>query len=291
MRQVPGWRYWCWLVSLLLLAATLLRPTWTVTQNIHRFVFVIDISQSMNTRDYHLPGFPSDRLSFVKAVLQNTIMELPCGSQAGLGIYAHKNLELLLEPLEVCRHGAAITNALAGIDWRSAWAGDSYIAYGLFNSLRQTKPLKAQLVFMSDGHQQPETAFQPHYPGHEQAAPGLIVGVGNPFPSPIPKLDLYNRMIGHWRQSDLPNPVESSRYQTSVKQSEGDEVLMSFLDESRLQELATLAGMTYLRLKDPEQLTEKLLAQPPTISGKVHRDLRPVLALTALVLILITYAV
>ncbi len=291
MTQNFTWRFWCWALALLLLAATLFHPTWERAQKIHRFIFVLDITQSMNTRDYHAEGLPPDRLSFAKAAIKKAILALPCGSQAGLGIFTHKNTQLLLHPIEVCQHAPALLNALAQIDWRSAWAADSYIAYGLFSGLRQLKQLDAQLVFFSDGQQYPKTAREPHYPNPAGKTAGLIVGVGKLHPSPIPKLDLNNQMTGFWQQSDLPETAASARYHPHLKPLQSQQWLTSFLDEEHLKSLATLTGMKYHRLQTPKQLTDSLLQLESSVTATVRKDLRPFTALAVLILLIATFVV
>ena len=291
MIQSLNWRFWFWALAVLLLATTLFHPIWEREQKINRFVFVFDITQSMNTRDYHVEGLPSDRLSYAKTALKQAILALPCGSQAGLGLFTHKNTQLLLHPIEVCQHMPAIVNALSQIDWRSAWAADSYIAYGLFSGLRQLKKLDAQLVFFTDGQQLPETALEPHYRSSAGKTSGLIVGVGKLHPSPIPKLDLNNQMLGFWQQSDLPETAISARYHPHIKQLQSNQWLTSSLQETHLKSQAVMTSMDYHRLQAPEQLAENLLQLEPSVTSVVKKDLRPFAALAAFLLLIATFVV
>ncbi len=274
-------RVWLWTVALGLLTVTFSKPTWIRLQSVHRYILVVDITQSMNARDYHLPNLPPDRLSFAKAALEHAILTLPCGSEVGLGIFTHKNTQLLLEPIEVCRHAPALRAALRAIDWRSAWAADSYIAYGLFDALRTARDLKADLVFVTDGDQVPATAYDPIFFGRPGQIGGWIVGVGTPRPVPIPKLDPDGQMTGYWQATDLPRLAESARYQAHMQPQEAG-LLLSHLDESHLRRLANATGLAYLRLNTPQQLANALRQPNAGRIRPVAMDLRPWLGLGTL---------
>ncbi len=278
-----GWRFWSCLVALVLLAATLFHPRIVLPRPAHRYLFVLDITQSMNARDYHVPGWPSDRLGLAKAALERAVLSLPCGSEAALAVFAHKNAYLLLAPLEVCEHGAALRSALRAIDWRSAWAGDSYIAYGLFDALKLAASLDAALVFLTDGHQVPATIKDPVFRGKPGRSRGFIVGVGGSAPVPIPRMDLEGRAIGFWRKTDLPRQVHSPRFRRQAERDRSG-LLLSHRDENRLRRLADLTGLRYHPLNDPESLADRLRQAPTAKKRPVAVDLRPWLGFAALLL-------
>ncbi len=278
-----GWRFWSCLVALGLLAATLFQPRIVLPRPAHRYLVVIDITQSMNARDYHVPGWPGDRLGFTKASVERALLALPCGSEAALAVFAHKNAYLLLAPLEVCEHGAALRSALRAIDWRSAWAGDSHIAYGLFDALKMAATLDAALVFLTDGHQVPAAIKDPVFRGKPGRAGGFLVGVGGPAPVPIPRLDLEGRATGFWRKTDLPHPIHSPRFRRQAERDRSG-LLLSHRDENRLRRLADLTGLHYHPLNDPESLADRLRQAPAAKKRPVAVDLRPWFGFTALVL-------
>jgi mxaL protein len=269
-------RVWLWLLALGLLAATGFKPTWTLPQSTYRYLIVFDITQSMNARDYHLAGLPPDRLSFAKAAIEAAIFALPCGAQVGLGVFTHKDTQPVLEPIEVCGHASALRTVLEGIDWRSAWAADSYIAYGLFDAWRLAKALNADLVFLTDGDQFPDTAQDPPFQGRKGEVNGWLVGVGTPYPVPIPKLDLDGRQLGYFTAEDLP------QFRLSTPQPAA--LLLSRLDTDRLHRLASETGLAYLPLTTPKQLTEAMRQPNLKRVQKVATDLRPWLGLGALLL-------
>src|SRR5690606_4660785 len=120
-------RFWRLAIHALLVSLALINPTVPVRKDSYNIVFDIDITQSMNARDYHVEGMPSDRLSFVKESLKQVVAALPCQSRVGLSLFTTKNSFLLFEPLEVCEHYSVIEQSLMKIDWRMAWAADSHI--------------------------------------------------------------------------------------------------------------------------------------------------------------------
>ncbi|MFM8330824.1 MAG: VWA domain-containing protein, partial [Candidatus Methylumidiphilus sp.] len=158
-----GWRFICLFAAASLLALCLARPTLPIDRPVFRYLFVIDITQSMNARDYHQDGLPADRLGFAKASIRAALEALPCGSEAGLGLFTTRNSQILFEPLEVCGHLPLLADVLEHIDWRMAWAADSHIARGVFTALREAAARGAdtRLVFFSDGQQFPPEAAPP----------------------------------------------------------------------------------------------------------------------------------
>ncbi len=276
-----GWRFWLWLLILGLLGGTFFHPSWTLPRSTYRYLFVFDITQSMNTRDYHVPALPSDRLGYAKTALEQALVTLPCGSEAGLAVFTHKNTHLILNPLEICQHGSAIRDALRAIDWRSAWAADSHIAYGLFDAIRTAKEVDAALVFLSDGEQFPATLREPEFRGKLRQVPGWILGVGGHSSTPIPKLDMEGHLNGYWKITDLPRQTLTSRYRThSTPRRSG--LLLSHLDETSLRRLAAKTGLDYRRLRTSDDLQRTLL-QPRTSRVRPREvDLRAWLAGLAL---------
>lgn len=277
---------WTYLAAILLLIAALFKPSLSIQRQIYNYVFVIDITQSMNARDYHIEGQPADRLSFVKASLHHALQQLPCHSKVGIGLFTTKNMFLLFEPLEICAHYHIIESGLEKIDWRMAWASDSHIARGLYTSIRDIGKIasKPRLIFFTDGQQTPSRSKTPPFlltPGKVQ---GQIIGVGNLQPVPIPKLDVNNMQTGYW----LTYEAESRASRTAGRQIAAEKYLSS-VQENELQRLAGITGLGYHHLQTPQQLAEALLAIEMGEPETVDTDISWVLAASALLIFTLPY--
>lgn len=284
-----GWRFWCLLLAGAALGVSLAHPTLPLNKAVQRYVFVIDITQSMNARDYHLEHLPPDRLGLVKAAIAHALRDLPCGSEVGLGLFTTQNTQLLFEPLEICEHFAVIDDALAHIDWRMAWGANSYIARGLFTALREIAAHDAdiRLAFFTDGQQFPPEAELPNFDGKPGQVRGLIVGVGAVQPVPIPKLDRENRPQGFWEYVDVEDFLPPS--EAADARSRGSNYFLSRLDEQALRALAAFTGLRYHRLVSPQDLSTALRANDLAVEQRVVSDVRWVFALLALGLLLASH--
>jgi mxaL protein len=280
-----GWRFWCLFAACLLIAITLVRPTFPLNQPAFRYLLIIDISQSMNARDYHETGLPTDRLGFVKASIKQALQELPCGSEVGLGLFTTRNSQVLFDPIEICEHLTVITEVLDHIDWRMAWAADSHIARGIYTGLREAaaRGKDTRLVFFSDGQQFPPENEPPPFDGKPGGTAGLIVGVGGAQPVPIPWLDKENIPQGFWEYVDLRDYLP-----TSAMPRDHSTLYLSHLDEQALRLLADITGLSYSRLENPRVLVPALLKKDFAVIKIVPVDMRRILAFSAFVLLLLT---
>lgn len=286
--QHPGWRFWALALACGLLAASLVHPNLPWRTERHRYLMVLDITQSMNARDYHLEGMPGDRLGFVKEALRRVLAEMPCGTEVGLGLFTTQHTQILFSPLELCEHYAVIDDVLNRIDWRMAWAADSHIGHGIFAAVREIseRDPTTRLVFFTDGQQYPGDAEPAYFHGVPGQIKGLLVGVGGVQPVPIPKLDRENRPLGFWEYADLQNYTPSP---TSPQARSHDSTLYrSRLDEANLLQLAQRTGLGYHRLVTPEGLLDALSAKSLAQVRTAPTDLRWFAALVALAALLAT---
>ncbi|MGR9051888.1 MAG: vWA domain-containing protein [Gammaproteobacteria bacterium] len=276
-------RFWLPALAVILIVAALFEPRVVLKRDSYDLVFVLDITQSMNARDYRIDGMPSDRLSFAKHSLKRVISDLPCESKIGLGLFTTKNSFLLFEPLEICEHFAAVIDSLMKIDWRMAWAADSHIARGLYTGLKEVSRMEAEpaLIFLTDGDQVPASAKEPGFLKEAGPISGMIVGVGNLQPVPIPKLDTDNMQTGFWQIGD----VKGRR--AGVIAPTGN--YLSALRETSLQRLARIAGLSYHHLETPEKLELALRTANLMHRRDVAYDLRWLLVGSALLLFAAPY--
>ncbi len=288
----------------LLLLATLLGPRVGVTRNTFDYVIVLDITQSMNAADVELDGKPVSRLRYAKHALQRALSALPCGSRVGWAVFSEYRTLLLLAPVEVCDNFPELASTLDRIDGRMSWAGASEIAKGLFSSLRTARELPGShgVVFLTDGHEAPplHPAHRPQYDGKPGEVRGLVVGVGGDSLVPIPKVDPDGNPLGVWAADEVAQLDVFSRGRAGSVDAEAlvdesgaaDPVQrpsltehLSSLKEPYLRTLARELGLGYHRLTGPEGLIAAMTAPELARPAPTRADLRPVLALGALVLL------
>jgi mxaL protein len=295
-------------LAVLALAATLAEPTWTLSRPRVEHVVAIDITQSMDVVDVRHEGRPVSRLELAKRALRDALPALPCGSKIGLAVFTEYRAFLLLAPAEVCAHLDELRRAIAHIDGRMAWMGNSEIAKAVkgAQAMVAALPGKPSLVFVTDGHEAPPlaaglaSAAEPTAP-----APGLIVGVGGLQPSPIPRTDPLGRPIGYWGAGDvLQTDVRSLGLGNAAPPDRaGDDAAgvlatgatpgsehLSSLREGYLRALAADRGLQYVRLDDAATLARALTA--PALARPVPTpvDLRPALGVLAALLLLLRHA-
>lgn len=269
----PDLRLCSLIIAALAALAGLFDPRVPITRQASDLLLVIDITGSMMVRDYPGADMGISRLERAKTAAIHLIGELPCGSRAGLAIFTERQPFLLLTPMETCSNYAPLTGTIAHLDWRMAWEGDSFIARGLSLSIDLADELEADIVFFSDGHEAPplHRRVSPPRPislgEREQAPAGLIIGVGNLQPSPIPRFDDDGREAGVWAATI------------------GEEHL-SDLRQQYLQSLAATTDLGYLRLEDDRALKQAITEHARQRSVTAQVSLAPWLA--GIVLLTIT---
>lgn len=209
------------LAAALALGLALLRPGLTLPRPAPRTLAVVDITGSMAVRDLGPADARRSRLEAVQALLAELIATLPCGPQLGLGVFTERKTLVLMAPVEVCRHRAALLEAVEALDLRTAWAADSHLFYGVYSALDQIRSRwpGTRLAFFSDGDQAP-----PFFPGREPAYErrpdtpgGVLVAVGSALPQPVPRFDAEGRLSGYWTAEDAASFASTGAPVLSVK--------------------------------------------------------------------------
>ena len=233
------WRFLALLLAALLAAVACFMPATEVETRTYNWLIMVDITRSMNARDYAEQDMALSRLEKVKQSLQHALKTLPCGSKMGLGVFAERSTAPLFFPVEVCSNYALIATTIARLDWRMAWVADSNIARALESALDlMANPglRETYLAFITDGHEAPPVNpdYEPDFsqyrvdgvvPGmvrmaaEQRAAreaavefgaipdrpPGLLIGAGGDVPAQIPKFDEDGNQIGYYVAADVPH--------------------------------------------------------------------------------------
>lgn len=301
-RWRDDWRLWALAAAVLALTVTLLEPVQEARRPVYRYLWVVDITRSMNVADYAdqaNAGQPVSRLEFVKRSLIAALERLPCGSEVGLGLFTDRRSALLFEPIEVCTGYGPIRAAIGAIDWRMAWAADSRIAEGLYSAAALAEAVPGvRLVFFTDGHEAPppNPRYLPDLARWRGKVSGLVVGVGGTTPMPIPKFDERGVQQGHYGAEEVPHrstfgiPVAPEAVEGSFHERNapfggawvlGEEHLSS-LREPHLVGLSQASGLDYHRLRDAGGLIARLRDPAHATLIPVLVDLRPIPATLAL---------
>ncbi|MDP3610064.1 MAG: VWA domain-containing protein [Methylophilus sp.] len=297
------------LAILAMLLITMFKPTVRLPSPVQRWLIVVDITQSMNVSDYWVEQKSVSRLAFSKRAIRQALSHLPCGSEVALGVFTERSVVTLLKPLEVCEHFNALDETVAQLDWRMAWAADSFVAHGLYDAINKVKKINQhlRLAFITDGHQAPPLSEgnTPQFEGKAGQVFGTILGVGGSKPTPIPKLDEKNNVTGYWDKEEVMRFATfgvNRKTQSVLEMEEGyhgrnaphgnnpaeaEEAHLSALDATHLAALANQTGLAYSTLHQLDTLSAKLNAsqfatwQPSTI------DLRPWLAIICFIMTLL----
>jgi len=288
------------LLAIILLALTFTRPTLELERPTYRYVFVFDISQSMNVMDVPNTDASISRLDFAKKMTLDAISELPCGTEAGLALFTGHRAFLLITPIEVCSNHREFSSIINNINWKMTWKARSEIAKGLYKSISLLKllseekedhndkdePDPARLVFITDGHEAPpiNPEAPPRFAGKTGDIKGLVVGVGDTKPVPIPKFDKEGKQNGFWKVDEVQHTdfnTQVKQQQEGIKATSGTEHLSS-LKEAYLKGLSEKTGLKYHRLDNAKALSDQMKSKSLSNSKTITTDMRWFFALCGL---------
>ncbi len=300
------------LFSILLLAVCQFEPKANLPGRVYDWFFVIDITQSMNVRDAVKEGNGFSRLEFSKQQMRQALRRLPCGSRVALGLFTERSTANIMHPLEVCKHFAALDETIARIDWRMAWAADSYVAKGLYSAIDQAERLgpEMRLAFFTDGDQAPAISarYTPVFDGEQGKVKGVIFGVGSDSAGQIPMLDQHDNIVGYWGADDVQRyatfGISEIQSVADMEQQQGyhgrnaphgsapeasTTAHLSARDEARLQTIAKDTGLVYRQLTANKSDISIVNSRGMSVWRSAISDLRPWLALPALWMILMFF--
>jgi mxaL protein len=287
------------ITAILLLVIALFHPTIPLKRELHNYLFVVDVTQSMNTADMRMNGEPMSRLTYTRNLLKDSIAKLPCGTNVSLSVFSAESIALLFTPIDVCKNYDAIQDSVSHLEWRMAWRGNSRLRYGVqsISAILGSLPVPAQAIFFTDGDEAPKlNATNKADLSTWQGGNGwLIVGVGGDEPFPIPKFDSENKILGYWAYSNsilAPVQVQSEESIGSRDASIATEDYnryLSKLDEPYLQELSGEIGANYLRATSADKLIDAMKTQKPAGYDTTRFSIDWILILCAMVLVLAQY--
>lgn len=177
-------------------------PRIPLQRSVGTYLWVYDITQSMNVQDTRWDGQTVSRLQYAQSLSRAALSRLPCGSRVGVGLFVERQTRAILAPLEVCAHRATLDGVIAHLDWRMAWAAESHIEIGSIDALAGLRRDMhgASLVLFTDGDQAPQ-GYDERTLGEAAAfsdVHGLLLGIGGTQPQPVPRLGAHGHVEGYW---------------------------------------------------------------------------------------------
>jgi mxaL protein len=245
-----------WL-ALIGLAIAMVNPKIPLSLNVNNYMFVIDITQSMNVKDMHMNKRPISRLNYALQLISMSLKELPCGTKVSIALFANAEVVPLYVPIEICENFGVIQDTLKHLEWRMAWRGSSHLRLGLIDagSVSLTLPEPTKIIFLTDGDEAaPLNAItkidlQPM----QGSSSWLLAGIGSQEPSPIPKFNSKDEIIGYWSQyatkiepSQIVNEDSVGKRDDSIA-SDPHEYYLSALREEYLKEVVSDINANYVR--------------------------------------------
>jgi mxaL protein len=275
-------------LALIALLVAAFSPKIELARDIRNYLLIVDITQSMNVPDMRLNGAKVSRIEYARHLLSETVKGLPCGTKLSVGLFADSSVVVLYTPIEVCSNFDVIQNTLAHLEWRMAWHGGSRLRLGMqsVSSLLLTLKDPAQVVFLTDGDEAPpmNAIRETDLSTLQNSSGWLLVGLGANVPSPIPKLDANNQVIGYWSQYATKMDAVSAESRGTRDDSIADspsEYYLSALNQPYLLEMAKDLGARYVRADDAAHLLTALDKLPPAGHDKIQVNIAWIFALLA----------
>ncbi len=282
------------LTTLVMVMSALWMPSVKREVKIMDALFVIDITDSMNVGDAVLNGEPVSRLIWAREFVRGTLLEMPCGSHAGLAVFSQARSLILLNPVEVCSSYHTLTQMLNQINPYMAWKRSSEVSKAVYTAIRQVKDISPapSVVFITDGHESPpvHASLFPKFGGKPGEVLGLLVGVGGNDLLPIPKSNEKGEIEGFWEVNEVMHQsVYATENADSVISQQSTEHLSS-QKRTHLRSLADLVGFDYVASPNkPGKLLDVMNKQAQARSQIIDYDLLSWFAGLALFLFLLVY--
>ena len=287
-------------LSIIFLIVGLINPKITIERDIHNYIFVVDISQSMLTKDMTIDGEKISRLDFSKKLLQGIMDQLPCKTNVSVAMFAGVSIAATYTPINVCDNFSAISSTIQYLDWRSVWSGNSRIREGFSSLARLIRsfPQSARVVFLTDGEEAPKLhAFNTRDLSQFQGeSDWLIVGIGSEEGSAIPKYDSENQLIGFWSNESFalqPGIAQISESNIGSRSdiiafSESDRYI-SKLNEKYLVEITSMIKGKYVRGDSVNTVISEMNNIPPSWRDDSELPLRNLFVTLSLIFFLLRF--
>jgi len=289
------------LAAVILLLLALIKPDVQLKQEVHNYLLVADVSQSMNAEDVKLNNQNVSRLAYTRHLMKKIVETSSCGTYISVGIFASDNVALLITPLEVCANYDVITDSIEHLEWRMAWKGNSRLSFGVraaantFDSLN----VPAQMLFFTDGDEAPRVnvTIKQDLSAIQIGKNFVFVGVGGHTKVGVPRFNAANKRVGFWPVSDNSNAgavgvtyadASLDDPDPSVASAEYDRFL-SQLEDGYLKSLAGEIKAKYIEGQNTPEFYAFVQQQKPAASFVTAYSIRWLYLVLAAILMLSTY--
>ncbi|HQS44462.1 MAG: hypothetical protein B7Y16_06825 [Methylotenera sp. 24-45-7] len=291
------------IVVVLLLLLAIYKPQIQLKQDVHNYLLVADVSQSMNAQDLKLNNKTISRLDYTKHLMKRVVETSSCGTYISLGVFAAENVGLLLMPLEVCANYDVITDTIDHLEWRMAWRGNSRLSFGIKSaeSMFDYLNIPATMLFFTDGDEAPKVNAinKLDLSGVQIGKNLLFVGVGGSQPVPVPRYNSSNKWVGYWSSETKENSAGAvgDTYSDTSK-DEPDPIVayaefdryLSQLDSEYLKQVSEEIKGGYIEGKDTQEFYSYIQSQKPSASFVTAYSLKWLYLTLAVLMILLIYA-
>ncbi|MGZ8258638.1 MAG: vWA domain-containing protein [Methylotenera sp.] len=289
------------LAAAILLLLALIKPDVQLKQEVHNYLLVADVSQSMNAEDVKLNNQNVSRLAYTRHLMKKIVETSSCGTYISVGIFASDNVALLITPLEVCANYDVITDSIDHLEWRMAWKGNSRLSFGVraaantFDSLN----VPAQMLFFTDGDEAPRVnvTIKQDLSAIQIGKNFVFVGIGGHTKVGVPRFNAANKRVGFWPISDNNNAgavgvtyadASLDDPDPGVASAEYDRFL-SQLEDEYLKSLAGEIKAKYIEGQNTPEFYAFVQQQKPAASFVTAYSIRWLYLVLAAILMLATY--
>ncbi|MCB5184976.1 VWA domain-containing protein [Methylobacillus gramineus] len=291
-----------YLAVVILLLLAIFKPQIQLKQEVHNYLLLADVSQSMNAEDVKLDGKNVSRIAYTRHLMRKLVETSPCGTYFSLGVFAAEDVALLFMPLETCANYDVIVDAIDHLEWRMSWRGNSRLSFGVKGAAKVFDSLNApaRLLFFTDGDEAPKVnAINKLDLSDLQIGENVVfVGVGGNQDVPIPRYNSNNQWIGYWSSDAKENSAGAVgiTYNDTSKDDPDPPVAsadydryLSKLDAEYLQVLAKEIDGQYIHGDDAPAFYSFVQKQKPAASFVTAYSVRWIYMSLALLLILASY--
>lgn len=288
-------------LALLFLLLAFFKPQIQLKQEVHNYLLVADVSQSMNAEDMKVNNQAVSRLVYTQHMMKQVVKSSPCGTYVSVGVFAAENVALLIMPLEVCKNFDIINDTIDHLEWRMAWSGNSRMTFGVkaAEATFEYLNIPAQMLFFTDGDEAPKAnGINKLDISNVRIGKNVIfVGIGGQESVPIKRFNANNKFVGYWGTDAaaessgggiMYNDASKDDPDPPVAYAEFDRYL-SKLDVEHLKAMTAEIKGQYVDGLDKPEFYSFVQAQTPAAKFVTDYSVRWLFLILASLMVLATY--